>query len=31
MAGGINNNGLISGEIYLTGGGSSWGYTAACK
>jgi uncharacterized membrane protein len=30
MAGGINNNGLVSGQIYLTGGGSL-GYTAVCK
>jgi hypothetical protein len=30
MAGGIDNNGLISGQIYLTGG-SSLGYTAVCK
>ncbi len=30
MAGGINNNGLISGEIYFVGG-SSLGYTAVCK
>jgi hypothetical protein len=30
MAGGINNNGLISGQIYLTGT-SSLGYTAVCK
>jgi len=30
MAGGINNNGLISGQIYFTGG-SSLGYTAVCK
>jgi uncharacterized membrane protein len=30
MAGGINNNGLISGQIYLTGN-KSLGYTAVCK
>jgi hypothetical protein len=30
MAGGINNNGLISGEIYLTGN-NTLGYTAVCK
>jgi hypothetical protein len=30
MAGGINNNGLISGQIYLTGN-NSLGYTAVCK
>lgn len=30
LAGGINNNGLISGQIYLIGGGSL-GYTAVCK
>lgn len=30
LAGGINNNGLISGQIYLTGG-STLGYTAMCK
>ena len=29
MAGGINNNGLISGEIFLTG--KTLGYTAVCK
>jgi hypothetical protein len=29
MAGGINNNGLISGEIFLTG--NTLGYTAVCK
>jgi hypothetical protein len=30
MAGGINNNGLISGQIYVTGT-STLGYTAVCK
>ena len=30
MAGGINNNGVISGEIYLAGS-STLGYTAVCK
>jgi hypothetical protein len=30
MAGGINNNGLISGQIYLTGN-NTLGYTAICK
>ena len=30
MAGGINNNGLISGEIFLTGN-NTLGYTAVCK
>jgi hypothetical protein len=30
MAGGINNNGLISGEIYLTAT-NTLGYTAVCK
>ena len=30
MAGGINNNGLVSGEIYLTGT-NVVGYTAICK
>jgi hypothetical protein len=30
MAGGINNNGLISGEIYLSGN-NTLGYTAVCK
>jgi probable HAF family extracellular repeat protein len=30
MAGGINNNGLIAGQIFFTGG-SSRGYTAMCK
>jgi len=29
-AGGINNNGLISGQIYFTGG-TSLGFTAVCK
>src|SRR5260370_16415635 len=29
-AGGINNNGLISGQVYLTGN-STLGYTALCK
>lgn len=29
MAGGINNNGIISGQIYLTNG-TSLGYTAVC-
>jgi hypothetical protein len=30
MAGGINNNGLVSGQIYLTGK-DTLGYTAVCK
>jgi hypothetical protein len=30
MAGGINNNGVISGQIYLTST-SFLGYTAVCK
>jgi hypothetical protein len=30
VAGGINNNGLISGQIYFTGN-STLGYTAVCK
>jgi uncharacterized membrane protein len=30
LAGGINNNGLISGEIYLNGNGTL-GYTATCQ
>jgi probable HAF family extracellular repeat protein len=30
MAGGINNNGLVSGQIFFKGG-SSMGYTAVCK
>jgi hypothetical protein len=30
MAGGINNNGVISGQIYVTGT-TSLGYTAVCK
>ena len=30
VVGGINNNGLISGQVYLTGA-SSLGYTALCK
>lgn len=30
MVGGINNNGLISGQIYFIGG-TSLGYTAVCK
>ncbi len=30
MVGGINNNGLISGQIYFKGG-TNLGYTAVCK
>jgi hypothetical protein len=30
VVGGINNNGLISGQIYLTAS-NSVGYTAVCK
>jgi hypothetical protein len=30
MAGGINNNGLVSGQIYITGT-NTLGYTAVCK
>jgi len=29
-AGGINNNGLISGQVYFTGN-NTLGYTAVCK